>query len=80
VQFLPIILVIFIMYMLMWRPQQKKMREHKAMIAAVKRGDRVVAAGGIIGVVSKVVDESEVQLEVAEASGCASCAAASTTC
>jgi len=63
VQFLPIILVIFIMYMLMWRPQQKKMREHKAMIAAVKRGDRVVAAGGVI---SKVVDEGEVQLEVAE--------------
>jgi len=66
VQFLPIILVVFIMYMLMWRPQQKKMREHKAMIAAVKRGDRVVAAGGIIGVISKVVDEGEVQLEVAE--------------
>jgi len=65
-QFLPIILVVFIMYMLMWRPQQKKMKAHKAIIAAVKRGDRVVAAGGIIGTVSKVVDEGEVQIEVAE--------------
>jgi len=55
VQFLPIILVVFIMYMLMWRPQQKKMREHKAMIAAVKRGDRVVAAGQV-----KVQDGSTV--------------------
>ncbi len=55
-QFLPIILVVFIMYMLMWRPQQKKMKAHKAMIAAVKRGDKVVAAGGIIGTVSKVVE------------------------
>jgi preprotein translocase subunit YajC len=65
-QFLPIILVVFIMYMLMWRPQQKKMKAHKAMIAAVKRGDRVVAAGGIIGTVSKVIDDGEVQIEVAD--------------
>ena len=65
-QFLPIILVVFIMYMLMRRPQQKKMKAHKAMIAAVKRGDKVVAAGGIIGTVSKVVSDGEVQIEVAE--------------
>src|SRR5690242_6829102 len=66
VQFLPIILVGVIIYMMMWRPQQKKMKAHREMIAAVKRGDRVVAAGGLIGVVSKVVDEGEVQLEIAE--------------
>src|SRR5215468_3293747 len=62
---LPFIAIIPIFYFLMWRPQQKKMRDHKAMIAAVKRGDRVVAAGGILGTVSKV-DETEVQLEIAE--------------
>jgi preprotein translocase subunit YajC len=66
VQFLPIVLVGVIIYMMMWRPQQKKMKAHREMIAAVKRGDRVVAAGGLIGVVSKVVDEGEVQLEIAE--------------
>jgi preprotein translocase subunit YajC len=63
--FLPIIAIIPIFYFLLWRPQQKKMRDHKALIAAVKRGDRVVAAGGIIGTVNKV-DENEVQLEVGE--------------
>ena len=63
---LPLIAIVPIFYFLVWAPQKKKMKEHKAMIAAVKRGDRVVAAGGIIGVISKVVDESEVQIEVAE--------------
>jgi len=62
---LPFVAIIPIFYFLLWRPQQKKMREHKAMIGAVKRGDRVVAAGGIIGTVNKV-DENEVQIEVAD--------------
>jgi preprotein translocase subunit YajC len=65
-QLLPFIPVVFIMYWMLWRPQQKKMKEHRAMVAAVKRGDRVVAAGGLIGMVTKVVDEGEVQLEIAE--------------
>jgi preprotein translocase subunit YajC len=63
---LPLIAIIPIFYFLVWAPQKKRTREHKAMIAAVKRGDRVVAAGGIIGVISKVVDEGEVQIEIAE--------------
>ena len=66
VQFLPILVVVFIMYMMWFRPQQKKMRDHKALVAAVKRGDRVIAAGGLIGVISKVVDDSEVQIEISE--------------
>lgn len=63
---LPLIAIVPIFYFLVWAPQRKKMKEHKAMIGAVKRGDRVVAAGGLIGVVSKVVDEGEIQLEIAE--------------
>ncbi len=64
--FLPIILIFAVFYFLLIRPQQKKMREHKEMLAAVRRGDRVVTGGGIIGTVSKVVDDNELQLEIAE--------------
>ncbi|HZT18878.1 MAG TPA: preprotein translocase subunit YajC [Dongiaceae bacterium] len=66
VQILPLIAIAAIFYFMMIRPQQKKMKDHRAMVAAVKRGDRVVTSGGIIGVISKVVDEAEVQLEIAE--------------
>jgi preprotein translocase subunit YajC len=66
VQFLPLIAIVGVFYFLLIRPQQKKMKEHKSMVAAVKRGDRVVTSGGIIGVVSKVVDDNELQLEIAE--------------
>ena len=63
---LPLIAIVPIFYFLVWAPVKKKMKEHKAMIAAVKRGDRVIAAGGLIGVISKVMDDNEVQLEIAE--------------
>jgi len=63
---LPLVAIIPIFYFLVWAPQRKRMKEHKAMIGAVKRGDRIVSAGGIIGVISKVVDESEVQVEISE--------------
>jgi len=65
-QLLPLVLIFVIFYFLLIRPQQRKMKEHKAMVSAVKRGDRVVTSGGLIGVISKVVDDNEVQLEVAE--------------
>lgn len=61
----PTILIIGIMYFLMIRPQQKRMKEHRELIAGIKRGDTVVTSGGIIGKVAKV-DENEVQVEVAE--------------
>jgi preprotein translocase subunit YajC len=64
--FLPILLIIPVFYFLLIRPQQKKAKEHKALISAVKRGDRVVTTGGILGVVTKVIDNGEVQLEIAE--------------
>ncbi len=61
----PTILIIGIMYFLMIRPQQKRMKEHRELIAGIRRGDTVVTSGGIIGKVAKV-DENEVQVEVAE--------------
>ena len=63
---LPIILIFVVFWFLLIRPQQKRMKEHKAMIAAVKRGDKIVTGGGIIGTVTKVLDESEVQVEIAK--------------
>jgi len=64
VQTIPLVLIFVIFYMLMIRPQQKRMKEHQAQIAAVKKGDRVVTGGGLIGRVTKVGD-SEVEVELA---------------
>ncbi len=61
----PLILVFGIMYFLLIRPQQKKVKEHQNMVAALRRGDQVVTQGGIIGKVSKVKDDNEVEVEIA---------------
>jgi len=60
----PIILIFAIMYFLMIRPQQKKMKEHAAMVAALRRGDQVVTQGGLIGKVTKVKDDNELEVEL----------------
>ena len=65
-QFLPLILIFLIMYFLMIRPQQKKMKDHKAMVEALRRGDQVVTQGGIIGKVSKVKEDGEIEVEIAD--------------
>ena len=65
-QFLPLILIFAIMYFLLIRPQQKKMKEHKAMVEAVRRGDQVITQGGVIGKVAKVKDDGEILVEIAE--------------
>ncbi|QPM89973.1 preprotein translocase subunit YajC [Pseudooceanicola algae] len=65
-QFLPLILIFAIMYFLLIRPQQKKMKDHKAMVEGVRRGDQVITQGGIIGKVSKVKEDGEVEVEIAE--------------
>lgn len=65
-QFLPLILIFGIMYFLLIRPQQQKVKQHKAMVEAVKRGDRIVTQGGLLGKVTKVKDEYEVEVELAE--------------
>jgi len=61
----PILLMFAIMYFLILRPQQKRMKEHKEMVANVRRGDTVVTSGGLIGKVSKV-DENELQIEISQ--------------
>ena len=65
-QFIPLILIFAIMWFLLIRPQQKKMKEHQAMVAALRRGDQVITQGGLIGKVSKVKDDSEIEVELAE--------------
>ena len=66
VQFLPFILIFVIMYFLIIRPQRQKAQNHRDMVANLRRGDTVVTSGGLIGKVTKVVDENEMQIELAE--------------
>jgi preprotein translocase subunit YajC len=65
IQTIPLVLVFVIFWFLLIRPQQKKMKEHQAEIAAVKKGDRVVTGGGLIGKVTKVGD-AEVEVELGQ--------------
>ncbi|MBN7784014.1 MULTISPECIES: preprotein translocase subunit YajC [Ponticoccus] len=65
-QFVPLILIFVIMWFLLIRPQQKKIKDHQKMVEALRRGDQVVTQGGIIGKVSKVKDNNEIEVEVAE--------------
>ncbi|MGV6812524.1 MAG: preprotein translocase subunit YajC [Brevirhabdus sp.] len=64
--FIPLILIFAIMYFLLIRPQQKKLKEHKEMVDALRRGDQVVTQGGLIGKVVKVKDGDEVEVEIAD--------------
>lgn len=64
-QMLPLVLVFAIFYFLLIRPQQKRAKEHKAMLSGIKRGDRIVTGGGIVGTVTKTVD-NELTVEIAE--------------
>ena len=65
-QFIPLILIFAIMYFLLIRPQQKRLKEHKAMVEALRRGDQVVTQGGLIGKVAKVKDEDEIEVDLAD--------------
>lgn len=64
--FIPLILIFVIMYFLLIRPQQKKMKQHKAMVDGLRRGDQIVTQGGLIGKVSKIKDDQEIEVEIAE--------------
>lgn len=66
VALLPLILIFVVFYFLLIRPQQKRMKQHRQMIEALRRGDRVVTAGGLIGTVTKVMNDNELQIEIAE--------------
>jgi preprotein translocase subunit YajC len=65
-QFVPLLLIFAIMYFLLIRPQQKKMKEHQNMVSSLRRGDQVVTQGGLIGKVTKVKDDNEIEVELAE--------------
>ena len=65
-QFIPLILIFVIFYFFLIRPQQKKVKEHKSMVAALKRGDAVVTSGGIVGKVERVLGDDKVDLSITE--------------
>jgi len=65
-QFIPLILIFVIFYFFLIRPQQKKVKEHKAMVESLKRGDKVITSGGITGVVERVIDNDTVEVQIAE--------------
>ena len=65
-QFIPLILIFIIFYFFLIRPQQKKVKEHKAMVESLKKGDKVVTSGGITGVITRVVDNDKVEVEIAD--------------
>ena len=64
--FLPLILIFAVFYILLIRPQQKKMKQHREMINNLKRGDKIVTSGGIIGSITKVKENRELTLEISE--------------
>ena len=66
VQLFPLILIFVVFYFLLIRPQQAKVKAQREMLSGVKRGDRVVTGGGIIGLVTKVISDNEIQVEIAE--------------
>ncbi len=65
-QFIPLILIFVIFYFLLIRPQQKRIKEHKAMVEALTRGDNVVTAGGIVGKVARIVDGDKAEIQISE--------------
>ena len=65
-QLVPILLMFVIFYFLLFRPQQQRAKQHREMVNNVRRGDIVVTAGGIIGKVTKVKDDNEIEVEIAE--------------
>ena len=65
-QFIPLILIFDIFYFFLIRPQQKKVKEHKNMVENLKRGDKIVTSGGIVGTVERIIDNEKVEVQIAE--------------
>jgi len=65
-QFIPLILIFVIFYFFLIRPQQKKIKDHKLMVSALKRGDEIVTSGGIVGKIEKVYDDDKLDLVISE--------------
>jgi len=66
VSFLPLVAIVVVFYFMLFRPQQQKAKKHRELLAGIRRGDRVVTAGSIIGTVNKVLSDTELQVEIAE--------------
>ena len=65
-QFIPLILIFVIFYFFLIRPQQKKVKEHRAMVEGLKIGDKIVTSGGITGTITRVIDNEKVEVEIAD--------------
>ena len=65
-QFIPLILIFVIFYFFLIRPQQKKIKEHKLMVASLKRGDEVVTSGGIVGKIERIIGDDKVEIQISE--------------
>ena len=65
-QFIPLILIFVIFYFFLIRPQQKRVKDHKAMVESLKRGDEVITAGGIIGVVDRVMEDDRIEVTLTD--------------
>ena len=65
-QFIPLILIFVIFYFFLIRPQQKKVKEHKLMVKALKRGDEVITSGGIVGKIERVLGDDKVDISISE--------------
>ena len=61
-QFIPLILIFIIFYFFLIRPQQKRVKDHKAMVESLKRGDEVITSGGIIGVVDRIMEDDRIEV------------------
>ena len=66
IQMLPFVLIFVIMYFLILRPQQKRVKEHAELVKNLRRGDTVVTSGGLVGKVTKVVDDEHIEVEIAD--------------
>jgi preprotein translocase subunit YajC len=65
-QFIPLILIFVIFYFFLIRPQQKKVKEHKIMVGNLKRGDKVITSGGIIGIVERVMENDKAEIKISD--------------
>jgi len=66
IQLVPILLMFVIFYMLLLRPQQQRVKQHREMVANLRRGDTVVTSGGLVGKVTKVVDDDQIEFEISD--------------
>ena len=65
-QFIPLILIFVIFYFFLIRPQQKKVKEHKLMVENLKRGDRVITSGGIVGTIERIIDAEKAEISISD--------------